>query len=460
MENRLRIGLMAGAILLSGLGLSQCTPARDAALVTDSTTIASVKEDGNLIVLTLRGPTTYRRTGDGPSGYEHDMVEAFADDLGVETQYVVMDDIDALIDAIENGEGHIGAAGLTITDLRAERVSFGPAYKNIEESLVCHQDGPKPASIDALKDVGLTVLKGSAYIETLERLKMDHGSLDWTERAAGSAMPMLLGVARGGIDCTVADSHVAEYARRLHPDLVMPMALTTDRPLGWIYNEKLTGMDDALTAWFADAHASGFLEQLDERWFGHLDEFDYVEVLRFVERVEQRLPQYRGMFETAAEETPFDWHLLAAQSYQESHWDADAVSPTGVRGLMMLTLPTARSLGVKDRTDPEQSVDGGARYLQRLHERLPEGIQGEDRMWFALAAYNVGMGHIYDARRLAERQGLNKNNWRDVERVLPLLSQKKYYSTLRHGYARGYEPVRYVQKIRDYYNMLRANVPV
>jgi len=460
MDNKVRIGLTAGAALLAGLGIWSVQPRGDAPIVTDSTTIESVRDEGSLVVLTLRGPTTYRESSDGPSGYEIDMIDAYAEQLGVTPRYVAMDDIGALIDAIEAGRGHIGAAGLTETELRAERVTFGPAYKNIVESVVCHQDGPAPTNADELSKVGLTVVKGSSYVESLKALKADHPRLKWKERATGSAMPMLVAVAERRIDCTIADSHVAEYARRLYPDLVMPMSVSGERTLGWIYNDKLQGIDTSLQAWFSAAHASGFLETLDERWFGHLDEFDYVEVLRFVERVEERLPRYRPYFETAAADTIFDWHLLAAQAYQESHWDPEAISPTGVRGIMMLTLPTAEELGIKDRTDPAQSVDGGARYLQRLYERLPGGIEGEDRMWFALAAYNIGMGHIYDARRLAERQGLDKNSWSDMERVLPLLSKQQFYTTLRHGYARGYEPVRYVRKVRDYYNMLQANVPV
>ena len=428
--------------------------------MTSSTTVDSIRESGELVVLTLKGPTTYRAHGSGALGYEVDMIETFAEQLGVTPRFVAMKDLDTLIDAIEDGRGHIGAAGLTITEARTARVQFGPAYKNVEESLVCHKDGPTPTTLDALTGVSLTVLAGSSYVESLKRLQHDHPQLKWTERAAGSAMPMLVSVAERKSGCTIADSHVAEYARRLYPDLVIPMALSEDQPLGWIYNDKLTGMDETLATWFSAAHASGYLETLDERWFGHLDDFDYVEVLRFVERVEDRLPEYRTFFETAAEETRFDWHLLAAQAYQESQWDPEAVSPTGVRGLMMLTLPTAEELGVEDRTDPAQSVSGGARYLQRLYDRLPDGVQGEDRTWFALAAYNIGMGHIYDARRLAERRGLDKNSWEDLEKVLPLLSKQQFYTTLRHGYARGYEPVRYVRKIRDYYNMLRANVPV
>mgnify|MGYP002725664779 CR=1 FL=1 len=460
MNNEVRIGLIAGATILAGLCTTQCNSKPATTTAIEDASVDSIKQDGNLIVLTLEGPTTFSATTEGAIGYESDLVTAFADDLGVTPRFIQMDSIDELLDAMEEGRGHLAAANLTMTDARTDRLSFGPAYKNVEDSVVCHQKGPAPTTIKGLAEVDLTVLRGSSYDSTLQTLKKDHPDLEWKTALGGSALPMLRDVAERRLDCTVADSHLAEYARRLYPDLVIPMSLTEARPLGWVYNDSIAGMDQALAAWFMEAHASGYLEELDEHWFGHLDEFDYVEVLRFVERVDERLPRYRTYFEAAADKTEFDWHLLAAQAYQESHWDAEAVSPTGVRGIMMLTRPTAKEVGVDNRLDPAQSVDGGARYLQRLYNRLPEGIDGQDRLWFALAAYNVGMGHIYDARTLARRQGLDPNQWQNVERMLPLLTRPKYYKSVKHGYARGYEPVRYVERIRDYYNMLRANVPV
>ncbi|MDX1657143.1 MAG: transglycosylase SLT domain-containing protein, partial [Candidatus Competibacteraceae bacterium] len=146
-------------------------------------------------------------------------------------------------------------------------------------------------------------------------------------------------------------------------------------------------------------------------------------------------------------------------AYQESHWNPRARSPTGVRGLMMLTLATARPLKVSNRLDPAQSVDGGARYLRHLLERLPAEVVKEDRLWFALAAYNVGLGHVLDARTLARRLGRNPNIWSDLKGVLPLLARRQYHRTLEYGYARGSEPVRYVQRIRDFRDILERWVP-
>ena len=178
------------------------------------------------------------------------------------------------------------------------------------------------------------------------------------------------------------------------------------------------------------------------------------EIRRFYHHIETRLPQYRRQFEGVAKAYGISWTLLAAQAYQESRWDPHAVSPTGVRGIMMLTRDTASSLGIQNRTDPSKSIEGGARYFQGLEKRLPRHIGKADRTWIALAAYNVGMGHIKDAQYLARRTGKNPHSWKDLKTTLPLLAQKPYYETLRYGYARGWEPVRYVKRIRAYHALL------
>ncbi len=178
------------------------------------------------------------------------------------------------------------------------------------------------------------------------------------------------------------------------------------------------------------------------------------EVRRFRLHVDTRLPLYRRHFEEVAQVYGMPWTLLAAQAYQESHWDRHAVSPTGVRGLMMLTRNTASSLGIQNRTDPFKSIEGGARYLAHLERQISARSGTPERIWIALAAYNVGMGHVKDAQHLARRMGKNPHSWEQIKTVLPLVSQKKYYRALRHGYARGWEPVQYVKRIRAYRALL------
>ncbi len=441
------------AVLCLAISLVRCAPEPPGL---GDASIADIEARGELVVLTLEGPTTYSRGASGPEGYEADLTRAFAGSLGVAVRFETRRDIDTLLASLQRGEGHLAAANLTVTPARRALVSFGPVYKAVTEQLVCRRGGPAPTRMADLPGTRIRVLAGSSYEETIEEIAEEHAGLTWSARTAGSAMPLLDSVDAGTIDCTIADSHLADFARRRHPALVVAMDLTEERPLAWAHAGTIEGLQPALADWFAEAHGDGLLEELDARWFGRFGEFDYVDVARFVRRVQNRLPEYRDAFEEAAEALPFDWQLLAAQAYQESHWDPDAVSATGVRGLMMLTQSTAERVGIEDRRDPFQSIEGGAAYLADLYDRVPEDVTGEDRIWFTLAAYNIGMGHMYDARALAERLGRNKNSWDDLAATLPLLSDPQYYETLRYGYARGLEPVRYVEKIQEYRALLDA----
>lgn len=458
----LRYALSALALTaVAGCSDSGSDGSDDAA--SDIRDLAAIRESGELVVLTTRGPTTWFRGPNGPEGFEVDLARAAGDALNVDVRFVVHDDVESVLDAIEAGEGDLAAAGITVTEARLERLDFGPVYKTVREELVCRRGVGQIEEAEDLAGLDLVVVAGSSYAETLERLQTDHADISFRTRSAPSALPLIDAVSRGRFDCTVADSNVVAIARLSHPNLVVPMPLTSDQNFAWVLPRPLSEAGDAeslpawLDAFFADAHRTGYMAELDERWYGHVDSFDYVEVTTFIRRVSRRLPPLRPLFQRAAQSRPFRWVLLAAQGYQESHWDRDAVSPTGVRGIMMLTLPTAQELGVRDRTDPEESIQGGAEYLERMYDRLPEGVEGEDRIYMALAAYNVGYGHLMDARRLARRTGRDPDEWSDIREVLPLLTQQEFYSTVPHGYARGHEPVRYVRNIRLYNALLRAH---
>lgn len=209
----------------------------------------------------------------------------------------------------------------------------------------------------------------------------------------------------------------------------------------------------AFNSYLQRSRMNGEFATIWDRQFGRTNVFEHVDSRTFMRHFKRRLPRYQNEFQATAERYGLDWRLLAALSYQESHWDSKAVSPTGVKGLMMLTSNTASSLGV-DRHDASQSIDGAARYLVRLQARMPSRIAEPDRTWFALAAYNVGYGHLEDARRLTQQQGGNPDHWADVARNLPLLSRPEWHSKTRHGYARGGEPVYFVRNIRHYYDAL------
>lgn len=445
-----------GLFVIVAVGVAACARSEpEPPAVDPEVELATALEEGRLIVLTASGPTSHYIDENGSvSGYEVELARAFAQSQGLRAEFDVREDLQAVLAAVEAGEGHIAAAGITVTEARSTRFTFGPAYHTVTEQVVCRRAGARVRGPSDLAEVSMSVVAGSSYAETLGALSATVEGLEFETVEAPSAMPLLRQVQDESLDCTVADSNLVAHARLQLPELLTPLTVSEERSHAWVLAMQAPQLAEPLESWFAEAHDTGVLVDLDERWYGYTRRFDYVDVARFVRRLDERLPQLRPHFEQAAIETGIDWRWLAAQAYQESHWDPDAVSATGVRGIMMLTLPTAREVGVEDRTDPAQSIEGGAIYLRRLFDRIPDGVDGEDQLFKAFAAYNVGMGHLYDARRLARRKGLDPDSWPALRQTLPLLSQREYYSTVRYGYARGHEPVQYVRNIRRYRALL------
>ena len=400
----------------------------------------------------LHGPTSYYVGIDGPTGFELELSQALADKLEVKLQLYPSYHLDELLQKLETGQVDYIAGGLTQTELRKSKYRASPAYRWINEVLVFKQGNVWPRTLDELSDQ-VIVVKDSSHAETLRQLSLDNPDLQWQQHPTLDADEILQQVVDGNIAYTLTDSNQLALNRRFYPNLSIAFTVRDNLPVSWLLADN---QDDSLYAvlieFFGSMYQSGELIALEDRYFGHVQLFDYVDTLAYIDAIEQNLPSYKDWFMQYAGE--LDWRLLAALSYQESHWDPKAKSPTGVRGLMMLTLPTAQQMGVSSRLDPEQSIRGGSRYLHRLVSRIPERISMPDRLWFALASYNVGWGHVEDARILTQRQGADPDKWLDVKQRLPLLRQKSFYKTTKYGYARGDEAVTYVENIRRYYDTL------
>lgn len=422
-------------------------------------TLETIKKRGELVVLTRWGPTTYYQTRDGFAGLEYDMAVDFAESLGVGLRFEVRDSIADLLRALKNAEGDLAAAGLTRTAARQDHFRYGPVYQTVQQQVVCRRGGPRVNTAADLVGLRLAVPAHSSYEERLQALKKDYPELRWDSRVEADTEQLLEEVwKRNGLDCTIGDSNIVAVVRRYFPELVVRFNLGEEESLSWLLPEQGADLQAAAEAWFKQRQESGEHERLLDKYYGFIESFDYVDTRTFVRRIRSVLPRYRPLFEAAGKHHAIDWQLLAAQSYQESHWKPHARSPTGVRGIMMLTLVTAREVGVQSRLDAAQSIEGAAKYLARLRKRIPESVTEPDRTWFALAAYNVGFGHLRDARQLAQQLGRDPDYWSELSEVLPLLAQRKYYRTLKHGYARGYEPVRYVNRIRDFRDILRRSI--
>lgn len=414
-----------------------------------------IQQRGELRVLSRYSLTSYYVKADTLAGFEYELAQLFAERLGVKLKVIVPDNLSNMLRLIEEGEADLAAAGLTITEQRKNRIRFGPVYHEVTQQLVYKHGTGKPKDITDITHGQLEVVAQSSHVEQLESLKEEIPELDWRENDELDNSGLLELVQLELIDYTIADSNEMSANQGLFPELRVAFDISEPQPLGWAM--PLTE-DDTLYVevlnFFQDIEASGELDRLIEKYYGHIRRFDYVDTRAIHRRIQTHLPRYKDLFQQAAEQYGFDWYMLAAMAYQESHWNPLAVSSTGVKGLMMLTRATAQEMDVTDREDPEQSIFAGAGYLASMKDRLPEGIPEADRIWFALAAYNIGLGHLEDARIITESQGKNPNDWNDVREHLPLLSKQKWFSQTRYGYARGSEPVRYVQNIKRYLDIL------
>ena len=418
----------------------------------NSANLQRIIDRGYVTVGTLYGNTSYYLDAQGPAGFEYELAKKYAEFLGVELKMMPSYNLNELFRQLDKGDVDFLAAGLAITDERRQHYHFAPSYDDVSQKLVFKQGNIRPRKLADLTGK-LEVVAQSSHVESLAQLKLSNPELSWSSTSELDSEELLLRVLEDEIDYTIADSNTLAMNRRYYPEISIGFTVQQEQPLAWAISRK---GDDSIFAstieFFGQVHHDGTLLALDDKYYGHVEQFNYVDTRLFIQAVEKKLPKYRHLFEKYGQE--MDWRLLAAISYQESHWEPHARSYTGVRGMMMLTLPTAKQMGIKSRLDAEQSVRGGAKYFKRMFDRMPARVPHPDRLWFALASYNVGLGHLNDARAITKKQGGDPDRWVEVKARLPLLKQKKYYKHTRYGYARGDEPVHYVENIRRYYDTL------
>lgn len=433
----------------------------DAYKMVKESTLKKIKKGGVLNVVLLNSPSTYYIGSDGPKGFEYELIESYANHLGVKLNITTANTIKEALELSKNPEIHITSASLTKTPQREENFNFGPSYFEAQEQVICHKamlmDGRFPSDADSLAGLNIVVGEGTSYNETIEGLKKEGYDINATYTAEYSTEELISQVDSHEIDCTIIDSNIYALNQRYFKNIVLAFDISNRRQQAWILATDSKMLKDDMYTWLNTVNQSGEMARLKDHYYSYVLFFDYYDTVMFYKRIKTRLPIYEPYFKEAAFQYDIAYTVLAALSYQESHWNPNAVSYTGVRGLMMLTQDTAALLGVQNRVDPKESIFGGAKHLDQMTKSISIDVVGEDRIKFALAAYNIGLGHVNDAQKLAQQIGLNQNSWADLKKVLPLLSQKKYYKTLKHGYARGSEAVKYVDAIYDYRDILQKN---
>lgn len=439
--------LAVAVLVIAGLLSSGCSPSK--------THLEEIKERGVINVVTRNGPTTYYIGKDDKTGFEYELASRFAKFLGVKINLIIAKNTAEIVEIIRDNRADFAAAALIKTSDEQSNLIYGPSYQWVVQQLVYRNGQRRPSSLHDISPGRLDVADGTIRSLHLKQLMNEYPDLEWHVHQDKDNHELLEMLQNREILYTVADSTELTLARQYYPEIRAAFNVSPPQPLAWAFRKSGDrSLLKAIWRFHEEISNNGELASLIEQFYEPVGFFDYVDSRKFVERITDRLPKYQPIFDQAAKVHDLDWRLLAALSYQESHWNAVARSPTGVRGMMMLTLVTAKSIGVKNRLDPEQSILGGAKYLKQLINRLPDRITEPDRTWFALAAYNVGFGHLEDARILTQKQGGDPDSWKDVKERLPLLSRKKWYKQTKFGYARGIEPVRFVENIRKYYYTL------
>jgi len=412
-----------------------------------------INKSGELIVLTRNNAHCYYIYQDKNMGFEYDLAKAFADYLGVKLTIRVTE-WENLIKEVSEANGDIIAANMTVTKSRQDRVDFSNECLSVQQKIIIHKENTQIKEIIDLKGKTIHVRRGTSYQERLNELNEEGFEINIKEHYDVPTEELIRQVSKKEIEITVADSNIALLNRRYYPDIEIAFPIEEPQSLAWAVRKGEKALLMKINNFFATIKSDGTFSRIYEKYYAGVEIFDYIDLKKFHERIETRLPKYEAIIQEAAKKYGFDWRLITAMIYQESHFDQHARSYTGVRGIMQLTLPTAEEMGVSNRLNPEESIIAGVRYLTKLYQKYKKAGDG-DRLLITLASYNVGHGHIVDAQKLALEMGLNPYIWSSLEKTLPLLRFKKYYKKSKSGYCRGTEPVRYINRILTYYDILK-----
>jgi membrane-bound lytic murein transglycosylase F len=325
----------------------------------------------------------------------------------------------------------------------------------IQQHMVHHKLVFGPKSIEDLTFRTVHVRRGTSYHSRLEEIKNSGIPVNYILHDNIPTEELISMVNDREIKFTIADNHIAHLNQRYYPDIRIGIPLQKKESLAWAVNKNDPQMLEQINKFFLYANETGLLKQISDRYYANIEDADSFDLKKFHQRIETRLPKYKEMIVTESEKYQFDWRLVAAVVYQESHFNPNAKSFTNVRGLMQVTTLAAREMGIANRLKPGQSIKAGIKYLDKMVDKFNYLEDEYEQLLFGLASYNIGYGHVTDAIKIAKELGLDDTKWQDLKTVLPLLSKSKYYKKTKYGYARGWEPIQYVERILTYFDILK-----
>jgi membrane-bound lytic murein transglycosylase F len=418
--------------------------------------LEQVRTAGELRVISRSGPISHYQSPEGlTTGFEYTLLKGFADELGV--KLVLVDDSSAIESqqTLDNTVFDLASPSVINNHTTKAPYDYTTAFMDLSLQLIYNSTQTAPADIKALAGKKVLVVNSASIPLPLQELQKSLPEIHWEVVENVEMTDLLDMVERGHADYAIVDSAIFDIHRYSYPHTQVAFDMQAPQPLAWaLAPAHDASLYQAAQKYLAKIKINGQLAQISSQFFDQFIEVNTDDALMFSKRLEKRFPRWEANIKAAAEKYNLDWQLIAAVGYQESHWIPNAESPTGVRGFMMLTPNTAKDLGVQNLEDPKQSIFGGAKYLRYLMDTLADTIQGEDRLYMALAAYNQGIGHLADARALTRKLKGDPNSWQDVSKAFPLLAKEQYYSKATHGYSRGWEPVLYVKNVMNYQKIL------
>ena len=421
----------------------------------ESSKLKQIKSNGILRIALVADPPHYFPSKVKKRGYDFELVSHYATSIDVELEIIKTNTSDEIIFLLNQGKVDIGILGSS-PEFDQKNIKNVVTYNNSKWYVIGNRANRQlPKSIDSIEPNTMIVANGSNASFILHSIEEDYSSLLWDELKNTNVRSILERINENHSKISIISEDIYVYYQYLFPETKKIFVLPIKYPSRWLVkNNNNLSFLYSINSFFNKYKQNGKLEKIGKTYYEHLSAFDYVDIRYYLKRINKKLPKYKKYFVEAAKNSALDARIIAAVSYQESHWNRKARSPTGVRGMMMLTLDTAKRVGVKNRLNAKQSIFGGAKYLKILYESLSNTIKEPDRLWFALAAYNIGLGHVEDARTITKSQGDNPNSWIDVEKHIPKLSQKKWYKKTKYGFARGHESIEFVKRVRRYYDIL------
>lgn len=405
-----------------------------------------------LHLLVVQKPLTYQKLHMIESGFEYELLQQFAFDSGYNLQIKVMKNEKELLKRLSQGQGDMAAARFSELTLKNSAFLKSPIYDQEKTSLVCREGTEFDGRWKLLINPDTTEARWALFFQQA------NSQLKISKRVNASAQQLLKALKQGTADCTLVDRLEAQYHLRAFSSLKIAKDISPAQSFFFLISNLRPDIEIQFRKWMTRTAHKYLVSQAKARLKGKASELSSREEQRFATDREQILPKYSSLLQKHAAEFGLPWQLLAAIAYQESRWNPEAESFTGVKGFMQLTNETAEHLGVEDREDPAQSIWGGVKYIKMLINRQPKNLVFKDRLALALATYNVGPAHMLDAQKLALKLGKNPYSWKDLQTVLPLLAEADYLPELKYGPARGHEPVTYVKRVFSYLELM--SVPI